>query len=359
MGINCGIIGLPNVGKSTIFNALSGAGAQMASYPFSTIEPNRQVIPMPDERLAVLSGLLHKEKPIPTRIEFVDVAGLVKGASRGEGLGNKFLGHIRNVDALIHVVRCFDSSDASNVMGSINALRDIEVINMELILSDLETIEHAREKIIQQAKSGEKEARAKLEFFTKTIDHLNKGLLLKGIEIPDALVDTVNGLGLITLKPFLYLANIGEEDAHKDEANLISEYADKQGAAFISISGKLEEEISEMDEKKEYLEAMGLKESGLTRLIRAAYSLLGLITFYTITTDLQAWTIKQGSQASEAAGKIHSDFEKGFIRAEVIHYDDLISSGSEAEARNHGLIHSEGREYVIREGDIIHFLFNV
>ncbi|MBN2533518.1 MAG: redox-regulated ATPase YchF [Spirochaetales bacterium] len=366
MGFNCGIVGLPNSGKSTIFNALTQAGAQIASYPFCTIEPNRGIVPVPDQRLIKLGEILGKDSPIPTKIEFVDVAGLVKGASGGEGLGNKFLGHIRNVDALIHVVRCFHDEDVAHVMGGLDSLRDIEVINTELILSDIEILERAEEKWEKQGKAGDKKAIAQAECIHTMIEYLNKGTFLKDMEMTDEMLEQTKKLGLITHKPVLYLANTDEKTEEKEPGfeksiKAVEEYAGTSGSAFLSLAGKIEEEISELpkEEQKEYLQAMGFEYSGLWRLIESAYKLLSLITFYTITTDLQAWTVKKGTKAPAAAGKIHTDFEKGFIRAEVIHYNDLVAEGSEHHAREKGLLKSEGKEYEIKDGDVIHFLFNV
>ncbi len=361
MGFNCGIIGLPNVGKSTIFNALASAGAPMSSYAFCTIEPNRGVVPVPDERLTRLGEILAKPHPIPTKIEFTDVAGLVEGASKGEGLGNKFLGHIRGVDSLVHVVRCFHSEDVVHVMGGVDPLRDVAVINTELALADLDVVSRAREKIIKKAQSGDKESQARCAVMDRLLKILDEGRMLRQETLAEEEALMARELGLITVKPTLYLANLDEQDQDSQEAAQLAGHAEDEGAAYLPIVGSIEEEISELpqEEKLEYLEAMGLAQSGLDRVIATSYKQLDLVTFYTITTDLQAWTIPTGTLAPKAAGKIHTDFEHGFIRAEVFHYDDLLEAGTEHALRQKGMIRSEGKAYTIEDGDVVHFLFNV
>jgi GTP-binding protein YchF len=333
----------------------------MANYPFCTIEPNKGIVPVPDERLKKIAELLHKENPIPTRIEFIDVAGLVKGASKGEGLGNKFLGNIRNVDALIHAVRCFSNDDVVHVTGDVDPVRDIEIINTELILADIEILERGLDKEQKLAKGGDKKSKLKMAALERFITHLNNGNMLRTFDLSDEDRITLLEFGVITDKPVIYLANIDEGEASRGYANVIADFATKQGARHLYLIGKLEEEISELpgNEKREYLDAMGLSESGLDRLIGTAYSLLDLITYYTAATELQAWTLRTGTPAGAAAGKIHTDFERGFIRAEVFRYDDLVKLGSEKAVREHGHFRSEGREYIVQDGDIIKYLFNV
>jgi ribosome-binding ATPase len=361
MSFSCGIIGLPNVGKSTIFNALSSAGAIMANYPFCTIEPNKGIVPVPDERLIKIAGFLHRDNPIPARIEFYDVAGLVQGASKGEGLGNKFLGHIRNVDALIHIVRCFANDDVAHVTGSVDPRRDMDIINTELMLADMDILQRGLEKEQKLARGGDKKSKLREDLFARLIDHLNRGAMLRTLVLNDEEKLVMCEFGVITDKPVIYCANIDEEESSRKYLDVVAEYAASQGSQSLYVIGKLEEEISELseNEKREYLIGMGLSESGLDRLIKTAYQQLSLITYYTAATELQAWTLMAGTSAQHAAGKIHTDFERGFIRAEVFRYDDLVIMGSDKSIKEHGLLRSEGRDYIVKDGDIIKYLFNV
>ena len=363
-----GIVGLPNVGKSTLFNSLTKAGAESANYPFCTIDPNVGVVTVPDERLNVLGEMYHTKKIIPAAIEFVDIAGLVKGASKGEGLGNQFLANIREVDAIVHVVRCFENSNIVHVDGSINPLRDIETINLELIFSDLEILERRISKVSKVARN-DKSAAKELGLLNKVKAHLEDGKLAKTFEEVDdeeeqAWLESYN---LLTYKPVIYAANVSEDDLADDAANnegvqAVREYAKGEQSEVFVVCAEIEAEISELDddEKKMFLEDLGLKESGLEKLIKASYKLLGLISYLTAgEPEVRAWTIKKGTKAPQAAGKIHSDFERGFIRAEVIAYDDLIACGSMTAAKEKGLVRSEGKDYVMKDGDVVLFRFNV
>ena len=363
-----GIVGLPNVGKSTLFNSLTKAGAESANYPFCTIDPNVGVVTVPDERLNVLGEMYHTKKIIPAAIEFVDIAGLVKGASKGEGLGNQFLANIREVDAIVHVVRCFENSNIVHVDGSINPLRDIETINLELIFSDLEILERRISKVSKVARN-DKSAAKELGLLNKVKAHLEDGKLAKTFEEVDdeeeqAWLESYN---LLTYKPVIYAANVSEDDLADDAANnegvqAVREYAKGEQSEVFVVCAEIEAEISELDddEKKMFLEDLGLKESGLEKLLKASYKLLGLISYLTAgEPEVRAWTITEGTKAPQAAGKIHSDFERGFIRAEVVSYDDLIACGSHTAAKEKGLIRLEGKDYVVKDGDIMLFRFNV
>ena len=362
-----GIVGLPNVGKSTLFNSLTKAGAESANYPFCTIDPNVGVVTVPDERLNLLGDFYKSKKVTPAVIEFVDIAGLVKGASKGEGLGNQFLANIREVDAIVHVVRCFEDSNVVHVDGSIDPLRDIETINLELVFSDLEILERRIAKVTKTARM-DKEAAKELTVLEKVKAHLEEGQLAITLETEnedeDAWLATYN---LLTAKPVIYAANVAEDDIADDGANnqyvqAVREYAAKQNSEVFVICAQIEEEISELDEdeRKMFLEDLGLTESGLEKLVRASYHLLGLMSFLTAGEDeTRAWTIKIGTKAPQAAGKIHTDFERGFIKSEVVNYQDLLDCGSYAGAREKGLVRMEGKEYVVQDGDVILFRFNV
>ncbi|MBR6637483.1 MAG: redox-regulated ATPase YchF, partial [Lachnospiraceae bacterium] len=362
-----GIVGLPNVGKSTLFNSLTKAGAESANYPFCTIDPNVGIVTVPDERLKLLADLYDSDKITPAVIEFVDIAGLVKGASKGEGLGNQFLSHIREVDAIVHVVRCFEDTNIIHVDGSINPLRDIETINLELIFSDVEILERRIAKTSKGAKNDKALAK-ELALLERLKAHLEDGKLAKGFETDDedeqAWLDSYN---LLTYKPVIYAANVCEDDLADDAAGnahvaKVREYATEGNSEVFVICAQIEQEIAELDddEKAMFLEDLGLKESGLEKLIRASYHLLGLISYLTAgKQETRAWTITRGTKAPQAAGKIHSDFERGFIRAEVVNYQDLLDCGSYSAAKDKGLVGLEGKEYVVKDGDVILFRFNV
>ncbi|WP_432628223.1 redox-regulated ATPase YchF [Brotaphodocola sp.] len=362
-----GIVGLPNVGKSTLFNSLTKAGAESANYPFCTIDPNVGIVTVPDKRLKLLGDLYHSKKVTPAVIEFVDIAGLVKGASKGEGLGNQFLANIREVDAIVHVVRCFEDPNVIHVEGSVDPIRDIETINLELIFSDLEILERRIAKTTKSA-FNDKSLAKELEILKELKAILEDGKLASSYENDDEdVMAFVNSLNLLTCKPVIFAANVGEDDLADDGANnkhvaAVREYAKENNSEVFVICARIEEEISELDddEKQEYLDALGLEESGLDKLIAASYRLLGLISYLTSGEDeTRAWTIKVGTKAPQAAGKIHSDFERGFIRAEVVNYQDLLDCGTYAKAKEKGLVGLEGKDYVVKDGDVILFRFNV
>ncbi len=368
MGFSCGIVGLPNVGKSTIFNAITRSSVPAANYPFCTIDPNVGIVPVPDPRLTTLAQLVPTEKVVPTVMQFTDIAGLVKGASQGEGLGNQFLGHIAEVEAIAHVVRCFEDPNVVHVSGAVDPRRDIEVIHTELALRDLGIVTNAIARLERPAKSGDKKATAAIEILRPVAEALNRGVPARTVTqgLSPAAWEVVRPLNLITTKPALYVANVSEQEASRDGSpalTIVQEVAAAEGVPVVPICGVIEAQIASLEtdeERAEYLAAVGLTEPGLNRLIRAGYDLLGLSTFFTVgPKEDRAWTVHRGARAPQAAGVIHSDFERGFIRAEVIGYEDFVACGSEAAAKEQGKLRIEGKEYVVRDGDLMHFRFSV
>ena len=363
MGFKCGIVGLPNVGKSTLFNALTQAGIASENYPFCTIEPNVGIVPINDKRLQQLADIVNPEKILPTSMEFVDIAGLVEGASKGEGLGNQFLTNIRETDAIVHVVRCFEDEDIIHVAGKISPLDDIEIINTELVLADLAAVEKLYQKAIKNTKSGQKDGLPLRDLLEKILPTLEAGESARTLSYDDEELKLLKGFQLLTIKPVLYVANVSEEGFNNNpHLDVVTNFSKAEGAQVVAICADIEAEISELEleEKQEFLTEMGQSESGLDRLIKSGYALLGLQTYFTAgVQEVRAWTINAGDSAPQAAGKIHGDFEKGFIRAETIAFDDFIQYGGEKGAKEVGKLRSEGKEYIVQDGDVVHFLFNV
>ncbi|HET7592646.1 MAG TPA: redox-regulated ATPase YchF [Rhodanobacteraceae bacterium] len=363
MAIQCGIVGLPNVGKSTLFNALTKAGIAAANFPFCTIDPNVGVVPVPDARLQQLAEIVHPQKVIPASVEFVDIAGLVAGASKGEGLGNQFLAHIREVDAIAHVVRCFEHPDVVHVTGKVDPIADIETIDTELALADLESVDKALARVERAAKANDKEAMARRPVLEKLAAALNQGKAARSVALDDEERAAMRDLFLLTIKPLMYVANV-REDGFEDNPHLdaVRRRAETEGAVVVPVCAAIEEELAQLDEadRGEFLASMGLSEPGLDRVVRAAYTLLGLQTYFTAgPKEVRAWTVKQGATAPQAAGVIHTDFEKGFIRAETVSFDDYMKYRGESGARDAGRLRLEGKEYRVQEGDVLHFRFNV